>query len=881
MRRLSIILILVAAFCVAASAADEKALVAHWDFDEGKGDVLHDRSGNKNDGKIHGAKWIRCGDGHALRFDGTDDYVTCGAGPSLDMRGAMTLEAWVYPEGRPKGEPGILGKQFSSFLITYYRKGNCYWYVNDGANYCRADVAPSTWSHIVATFDGTMMKLYLNGKLVGERKSKYPKVNAGRNLAIGCVLGNRAAQDPAYAPTAYFKGLIDEVRVYRRALSATEVRSHYRREKGTRAVGRAREPSHVSAKEILEAEGFSVKVGERGAMEIGTGEEWYLLESAFSSPGPKIGWNWLAARRGGSQSTWVPSLKRISNKELAMQATGSHYALHRTVRVHGGRVEVEDTLKNLRNRPVGLMLANSVISPVVFRECHSSGTPENPTVLVRQKASALGVVAEDAIGRLQFEAVGFSNVAGFEVKHFALDSRKSYTFRWAAYPFAKDADYFTFINRIRKDWETNFTIGGPFEFLSARRRPVNDAAQLKAHVTRKPLKVVALGPWLDYAGGQDLNRAQTKALLQKGLRTFRKVAPGTRCVGEVETDWVAFRPEKIPGLNLPRHKGGYAVHPMLTKAQTQLVDKARLPWSDSFRRRTNGNIGVELYTRHNKPLTAINVYPKPGNYQHKFLIGQVRFLMEEVGMDGLYIDDFSQAKHYSYDAWDGATVDIAPATGKITRQYTDCSLAGIPVRKEICDYVLSRGKVVVANTCAVVPELQALPVFRFIELPMGTFNVYSLKDGEKPPFLASLCRGHLASPIALGVGFYKPGLSSKEYGRGLMKGLITYLRNGILYYHHDPDIPETGPGAGEYGPVNHMFPITPVRLFEGGVEGKERTITCVSGTYMWNHERTPRILLFDKVGRETKHNFKTKRTDAGRQVVIELRDWQEIAVIEE
>ena len=227
------------------------------------------------------------------------------------------------------------------------------------------------------------------------------------------------------------------------------------------------------------------------------------------------------------------------------------------------------------------------------------------------------------------------------------------------------------------------------------------------------------------------------------------------------------------------------------------------------------------------------------------------------------------------------SVDIDPGTGKIAKKYTDCSLAGIPVRKEICEYVLSRGKVVVANTCAAVPELQALPVLRFLELPLGTFDVFSLKDGEKPPFLTSLCRGHLASPIALGVGFYKAGLAPKDYRRGLMKGLVTCLRNGILYYHYDPDIPETGPGSGEYGPINHMFPITPTRLFEGGVEGKERTITCVSGTYTWRGADKPTVLLFGRTGREKPHRITPQKTATGWQVRIKLRNWEEIAVVEQ
>ena len=114
-----------------------------------------------------------------------------------------------------------------------------------------------------------------------------------------------------------------------------------------------------------------------------------------------------------------------------------------------------------------------------------------------------------------------------------------------------------------------------------------------------------------------------------------------------------------------------------------------------------------------------------------------------------------------------------------------------------------------------------------------------------------------------------------------MRGIVTLLRHGILYYPHDPEIPATGEHGGEYGPINHMFPITPVRLFEGGIEGRERTITCVSGTYRWQGQRPPRILLFDGVGREKKHDLKAERTELGWKVAIKLRDWVEIAVIEE
>ena len=861
--------------------AAEDGLVAHWDFDEGKGDILHDRSGNKNHGRIRGAKWVKVGDGFALRFDGMDDYVDCGKRPGLDLRRAVSLEAWVMPEAIPQGEVGVVGQSFSSYLITYWHNARCYWYICEGGHNCNANLPPGVWSHLVGTFDAASLKLYINGALVGTRKSKHRTIEAGKHFAIGCILQKPGGAQPA-ASGSYFKGMIDEVRVYNRALAPMEVRTHYRRLVRTRKVGASVDFSPLTEGTELRGENFLLRLGNHGRMQVDIGTDAYVLDSSFSYPGKRIGTNRLSEKAAGNEAGWQPKMEAKEEDAAQITAQGRHYSVKRSIRLQGHRVAIEDTMTNLTQSPVGVIIRNQVTLPKVPGESFLAGKSENPLILLGEEESRLGLLIEDLIGRQQFEPIGFSNLAGFEMAHFALGAGESYTFKWAIYPLGKDADYFTFINRIREDWKTNFMIDGPFQFLHARRAPTKDPAALKAHVKRKKLKIIAMGPWLDYWSGQDLNRAQTKKWLKQGVRNIKQIDQDIRCLGEIETDWVALRPEQIPGFDkLPVHKGGRSTTAILTPEQVKVIEQANLPWTDSFVRRRNGMIMIELFQVRGHPFGSINVYPRLGNYQYRFMMEQARFLLEEVGMDGLYIDDFNQARRYSYERWDGVTVDIDPATGKIARKYTDRGLVGADVRKNICDYVLARGGSVVTNTCAAAPEMQALPIFRFLELPLGTFSVYTVKDGEKPPFLGSISRAHLASPIGLGVGFYKPGIKAKDYARGLMKGLITYLRHGLLYYHYDPSIPETGEGSGEYGPINHMFPITPVRLFEGGIEGKERTITCVSGTYTWPREQPPRVLLFDSVGREKAHGFKTEKTDAGWKIVIQLADWQEIAVIEE
>ena len=243
MRRLSVVLIMLAAFCVKGWAAEEKGLVAHWEFDEGKGEVLHDRSGNENHGKIHGAKWVRIGKAYALQFDGTDDYVDCGTGPSLDITGPMTLEAWIYPESAPKPgeEPGIVGKFFTSYALTYYthplRDAECYWYMGHSGNHCKLRIDTGSWSHVVGTFDGNTIKVYVNGETVCSKKSRYKTLNRGKNFLMGCIIGDPTAQEPFWRKTAHFEGMIDEVRVYTRALLKKEIVRHYSQEAESKGRG--------------------------------------------------------------------------------------------------------------------------------------------------------------------------------------------------------------------------------------------------------------------------------------------------------------------------------------------------------------------------------------------------------------------------------------------------------------------------------------------------------------------------------------------------------------------------------------------------------------------------------------------------------------------
>ncbi len=865
-----------------AVSATELGLVAQYDFDEGEGSTLRDVSGEGNHGQIHGARYVRRGRGFCLEFDGVRDFVDCGNKPLLDLRDALALEAWVFPASRVKGEPGILGKHFDSFLLSYYADGQCWWYVSGGGNNARSLLTPGSWHHVVGTFDGKVLRLYLDGKLANATPSKSPTIKPGRNFFIGCVLGDDNATDPNYSRSAFFPGQIDELKVFNRALSEAEVKAHF--EAGVKDLSLAAEYQPVKQGATIRQGRVTVRVGGNGQVQVNAGKNSCVVESAFSYAGERIGWNRFSGTEPGSEAGWAPEVRKISASAIAVQAQGKCYHLRRVVKLQRSKVLFEDTLTNLRSEPTGFIVRTTLTGPAPFRNAFTPGGAENPTLYFAGDSGGLGVLAEDNLMRLRFEpSLGLpANRARFQVGDFALDAGKAYTLRWAVYPLKKGAGYFDFVNRVRRDWRSNFRIEGPFSFfdIGGMRDLLGDPPRLEAYLQRKRLSVVGLSPWLDYDPGsfdRVWPRDEYKRRMQEAMRALKAADPNLKCVGCIETDWVTIDPERIPnGDRLPKRGGGYTP---LTAEETRVIDEANLPWRDSVKRKVDGTLELELYSRGGKPQTALSVYPAVGNYQHQFLLDQVKFLLDEVGLDGFYIDEFNQAWRScipSYSGWDGWSAEVNPQTGRVGRRYVDCSLAGVASRVALAQYALQRGKIVIANTYATAQEEMALPVNRFSET-QASFDPFAVPDGIKPPEVAFLYRGALASPIGLGI----VGVSGQEdTARRVMKAVVTYLRHGVLYYHYSiKDIPETGPGSGAYGPINHMFPITPVELREGCLVGTERIITCVSGAFTWPLKDKPAVYLFDLDGRETVHNFTITRSRKGWTVNVKLKDWAEIAVI--
>ena len=637
--------------------------------------------------------------------------------------------------------------------------------------------------------------------------------------------------------------------------------------------------------EVLGAPGSTLTVARSGAMQLKIGRETYSFSSAYSYPGTTIGYH-LFSWDAQPDADWKTRFSRDKQKPLvSVGGDSKRYSVARTVKYSAGRFLISDTVENKTAEPLGMSIRYEVIAPKRFGpgDVYFAGNADvqtldacavNPTVFVRQSGSSAGVVVEDNVLRLQMAALNNGNAIQFGTEHFGLAPRQKYTVEWTIYP-SRDRDYFAFINRVRRDWKVNITIPGPFAFSEGDVIP-----------SRK-IELYAVPPWFEYATGSGMSKEEFKKILQPKLAKLYAAQPDAVTLGMIETNLIAVERKTIPGSEIlpPSDRaGGRGTYGLeCTAEQTKLFEKS--PWFDCMLKTADGRVLIDTYYP-DKDFVDLMVYPAPGNYQLRFLLDEIDYLMDEVGFKGIYIDQFTlavrglgQKDRCDFSKWDGHTVDLNER-GEIARKYTDASLVGAPARRTIIKHILDKGGVVVTNGHSVVRETTGLPCLNFQETEWVSYNpVEHLQD--EPPILGDMAAGHLDTPIGLGIRPARFGDEGKEHLAEIIhKWVITCLKNGQLYYYYESRIPAEGPGSGEYGAINHMFPFTPVELHSGWLVGKERIITAKSGTFVWNHPGKPTCLLFDLKGRPNTPEVRMVQRGKAWDVTVKLADWCEIAVIE-
>jgi hypothetical protein len=216
------------------AAAGAWSLVAYWPMNEGSGQVVHDLSGNGNNGVLGGSaaveasdpSWIHGGLLGALHFGG-GQFVTVPDSASLDpaqvtvlalVRGAASPGIWRYVVSK-----GALGCTAGSYGLYTGWGGGIAFYIWNGSNaYISPEASPAIWDgkwHVVAgTYDGTTVRLYVDGSEVGSGTTVPLPGAIAYNLPIG------TAQAGGYGGCDLsFVGDIDEVSIWNGALPISSI----------------------------------------------------------------------------------------------------------------------------------------------------------------------------------------------------------------------------------------------------------------------------------------------------------------------------------------------------------------------------------------------------------------------------------------------------------------------------------------------------------------------------------------------------------------------------------------------------------------------------------------------------------------------------------
>jgi len=220
-------------------------VIGIWNFDNGTGTIAYDNSGYGNNGIISGALFatdtpyhvVGSGIGkYSLNFDGVDDYVTLSSNVTKGLT-AFTVLIWIKPNDasasltllgdyRISTDNSLAAEIYDNALTSTWRPR----IQLKGATLPRTafygDVATAlsygVWSLYGATWDGTAVQLYVNGVADGP-SSSYVDTSLLTNPTFTTFIGAYAAG----AGMANINGLIDDVRVYGTALTASEIQRHY------------------------------------------------------------------------------------------------------------------------------------------------------------------------------------------------------------------------------------------------------------------------------------------------------------------------------------------------------------------------------------------------------------------------------------------------------------------------------------------------------------------------------------------------------------------------------------------------------------------------------------------------------------------------------
>ncbi len=214
-------------------------LLAHYEFE---GDFTNSGSGSTIGTPTNGAKIIEDPErGQVLSLDGTDDYIYVGNDDAGDITNAITVAAWIKTSSLGKYD-SIVTKGYNWRLLGGGDNTVAFQCMNTEPSESRGigktKIADGQWHHVTGTYDNKAYRVYVDGVLDVNAPATGLIQNFGSNVV--CIGAHYKTSDPD--ARRFFKGLIDDVRIYDELLSAEQI-------KGLAAAPKKKEPAQEQKKE--------------------------------------------------------------------------------------------------------------------------------------------------------------------------------------------------------------------------------------------------------------------------------------------------------------------------------------------------------------------------------------------------------------------------------------------------------------------------------------------------------------------------------------------------------------------------------------------------------------------------------------------------------
>ena len=567
-------------------------------------------------------------------------------------------------------------------------------------------------------------------------------------------------------------------------------------------------------------EEFTLTAEPGGAVVLNVGKNRYVLSTTFSYPG--------SGRKNGIPATKVqePGWK-FQQDGLHCSGAGAFYKVDRKISRFPYHVAIEDTLENVTDQPVPVMVRYEIPFRFVPGETtvwHSglkvtepvttaSAFPENPTLFIQSPAGSIGMTPADDILRIHARNFVTPNTIQVRDEQLLLSPGKCVTLRLELFPLAS-GDYCDFIHHLRSAWDLNgATVNGSFRNAIAKPAPNWKPQKGLGHIHVNSNYEGRCRWGLQIAENKGLHEqmksiiAAYKAILPPDIKVF--------------SNYMALYFSNADGKDLERFKECVVVN-----------RNGSYPTED----------GCRFYI------------PTRENDFGKMIIKTIDMMLDDWKADGIYFDYLEGADPiYTYNQKDGVSCDIDPATGKLIAEKGCYQLLSKDFLLYLMKHIHEKGALIHANRS-----------------PFLTSTQKALK--KETPFRWAECgypdqltRGHLA---------YCPLGLQRTFANQLHLQVVRALYEGMLTSPYDVRY------LWEENPVAYFYPFTYREMRRGCAIGDNKIITAVSGYFGWGDQGGFQCRIFDRTGKlKTEQGGEIVAKDGKNYLKVVLEP-MEVAVID-